>query len=424
MKKLLITLFVLLASTFVNAESRIIFSQDFENAVVGTNLLGNVQVQNYNSGGGASWTYDLATGAQAISGNKSAHLNIQSAGDQWWGLQFKVEDPALTTVIKGVKYRILFKIRSSTANNFCQFYVQGQSSFVQEINIPTANVTQDVSIETTAMDNSGVANFMWAFGNYANVGDVWIDDIVVTELDPPTYTPLNYLENFNSVVPGTSNVGDFEVANYGNGAWTFGVEQVGTDPANKCVRFDVTQNSDDWWTLQFKNVKLSTIKGKQYIIGFKAKSDIPNSILFRIEGTTLFEQRVNLTNAFQSFSIESTPVDATGPANFMWAFGKPTILGTFWLDDITIQEKGIASSLGNIHNPSPVKMKFVNNEIQFLSDTHAQVFVYDLTGVLVAQRLIDGANCSIPVKNEYKILIVKCVDENGNISCNKLISQD
>ena len=188
MKKLLLILFILLSSTILFAQSRIIYSQDFESAVVGTNLLGNMQVQNYNAGGGAAWTYDLATGVQALSGSKSAHLNIQNPGNQWWGLQFKVENAALSTVVKGMSYNITFKIKSSTSNNKFQFYVQGQSVFEQDITIPTANVTQVVSIDTTPMDNSGTANFLWAFGYNPNVGDVWIDDIVITE----KYTPINF----------------------------------------------------------------------------------------------------------------------------------------------------------------------------------------------------------------------------------------
>jgi len=254
---------------------------------------------------------------------------------------------------------------------------------------------------------------------------VWIDDIVVTELNSPTFTPVNFSENFNTAESGTANISDFEVANYGNGTWTFGLEQVGSDLTNKCARFDITQNSDDWWTLQFKNTKLSTIKGKQYIIGFKAKSDIPNSLLFRIEGTALFEKRVDLTgdNTFQSFSIESTSMDASGPANFMWAFGHPTSLGSIWIDDITIQEKGTTTILNSDENLSSTKMKLANKEIQFFSYIHAQVYVYDLSGILIAQQTLEGSNCRIPVNNN-KILIVKCVDNSGKVTINKLISQD
>ena len=420
MRKLLFSLIILLSSTILFAESRVIYSQDFESAVAGTDLLGNVQVKNFNTGGGAAWTYDIATGAQVISGSKSAHLNIQNPGNQWWGLQFKVEDAALTTVGKGMSYNVTFKIKSSTSNNKFQFYVQAQSGFVKDITVATANVTQVVSIDTTPMDNSGMANFLWAFGNTANVGDIWIDDIVISEI----YTPINVSENFNTVVPGASNIGDFDLGNFGNGAWTFGVEQVATDPANKCARLNITQNSDDWWTLQFKNTKYNAVKGKQYVIGFQAKSDISNSLLFRMEGVVTFEQRVNLTNSFQSFSIESTAMDASGPVGFMWAMGRPTLLGTIWIDDITIQEKGLTTAVEKINNSTMDKIRFTKGELLFLSDTHAEVLVYDLTGSLITRQKVQGINSQIHLNNNYSAVIVKCVGKNGNISTNKLISEN
>ncbi|MDP4276107.1 MAG: hypothetical protein Q8914_00600 [Bacteroidota bacterium] len=423
MKKIMLLSIVLLAAT-LHAADKVLFTQDFENATVGTDLIGNMQVKNFNSGGGAAWTYDLATGADAISGNASAHINIQQAGDQWWGLQIKFEDPAITTVVKGLKYRISFKIKSSTDNNFCQFYVQAQSSFVQELTIPKANTVQDVTIETTAMDNSGTANFMWAFGNYANAGDIWIDDIVVTELDTPTYTPLDYSENFNTVVPGAAAVGDFDVANFGNGLWNFSLEQVGNDASNKCVRFDITQNSDDWWTLQFKNSKLMVEKGKQYEIGFKAKSNIPNTLLFRIEGTAVFDQRVELTgdDSFQTFTIESTPMDASGPANFMWAFGSPTALGTCWIDDITIREKTPAS-VNQPAQPEALNLYFSGNRIHFLNQLQGTVSIYNLTGSLVAQQHLSGSDCSITVPETNRLLLVKYQDNSGNVIVRKVVNQ-
>jgi len=420
MKKLLISLTVLLSSTILFAESRVIYSQDFESAVAGTDLLGNIQVKNFNAGAGAAWTYDLSTGSQALSGSKSAHLNIQNPGDQWWGLQFKIEDAALTTVGKGMSYNITFKIKSSTSNNKFQFYVQSQSGFEKDITVTTANVTQVVSIDTTPMDNSGVANFLWAFGSNPNIGDIWIDDIVISEI----YTPINVSENFNTVVPGASNIGDFDLGNFGNGAWTFGVEQVAADPANKCARLNITQNSDDWWTLQFKNTKYNAVKGKQYVIGFQAKSDISNSLLFRMEGVVTFEQRVNLTNLFQSFSIESTAMDASGPINFMWAFGRPTLLGTIWIDDITIKEKGLTTAIEKVNNSTMDNIKFTNGGLLFLSDTHAEVLVYDLTGSLIARQRVQGINSQIHLNNNYNALIVKCIDINGIVSTNKLISQN
>ena len=423
MQKFFIVFISLFLVSSLRSEDKVIFSQDFESATVGTDLIGNLQVKNFNAGGGAAWTYDLATGVQAIAGNASAHINIQNPGDQWWGLQLKFEDASFTNVVKGLKYRISFKIKSSTANNYCQFYVQGQSSFVQEVNIPDANVVQDVTIETTAMDNSGTANFMWAFGQYSNTGDIWIDDVVVTELNSTSYVPLNYSEDFDNAVVAASTIADFDVANYGNGLWNFSLEQNGTDPANKCVRLDIMQNSDDWWTLQFKNSKLNVEKGKQYIIDFKAKSDIDNSLLFRIEQTVLFEQRVNVKGdgTFQSFSIESTAMDNSGPANFMWAFGRPTALGTIWLDNISIREKKTSTDVGQHGETQAVNFIFEDDDIRVLSDIQSSVSVYNTLGCLLARKMVSGSGQLIHVNSRDKVLMVVYKDTLGKTVVKKLL---
>lgn len=425
MKKKLLTAIYLLTSLALYSNDKLLFTQDFENVVMGTDLIGNLQVKNFNSGGGAVWSYDLASGSQAISGNASAHINIQNPGNQWWGLQLKFEDAIFTNVIKGLQYKISFKIKSSTANNYCQFYVQGQSSFVQEVNIPDANVVQNVTIQTTAMDNSGTANFMWAFGQYSNVGDIWIDDVVVTELNSPTYTSLDYSENFDNTILGAASIGDFDVANYGNGLWNFSIEQNGSDVANKCAKFVISQNSDDWWTLQFKNTKLNVEKGKQYIIDFKAKSSIPNTLLFRIENTVLFEQSltVNGDGNFQSFSIESTAMDNRGPANFMWAFGRPTNPGTFWLDDIHIREKTISTAINPFKNQLTVDFTFENGNVRMLSDTQTTVCIYNTMGTLLAKKKLNGSGQLIPVKASVGMLVLVCTDNSGRTTVEKLLTK-
>ncbi|MDP4276105.1 MAG: GH32 C-terminal domain-containing protein [Bacteroidota bacterium] len=340
MKKIVLSFAFLFSLLLAKAEERIVYSQNFENATVGTEALDNVQVHNFNAGGGASWTYDLATDDQAISGNKSAHLTIQNAGDQWWGLQFKVEDAALSTVGKGLKYRISFKIKSSTDNNHFQFRMEGTSAFGQDITIPKANVVQEVTLESTPMEGTGTANFLWAFGYESNPGEIWIDDIVVTEL----YTPLNFSENFDHTTTTASTIGDFSLGNYEGSAWTFGVEPVGKDTTNKCVGLNITENSVDWWVLQYKVEKFPVIKDKQYIIKFKAKSGLPNLFNFRVEGTSDYMTMLTTkggNGAFDEYTCETPPMQRSGVANFLWAFGKPTKPDKFYLDDISFQEKPV-----------------------------------------------------------------------------------
>jgi hypothetical protein len=425
MKKLLFSLIILLSSTILFAQDKIIFSQDFESAAAGTDLLGNVQVKNFNAGGGAAWTYDIATGATAISGSKSAHLNIQNAGDQWWGLQFKVEDPALTTVIAGKSYKITFKIKSSTPNNKFQFRCEGQNSFQQDVTVTTANVTQVVSIDTSPMNGSGVANFLWAFGLNSNVGDIWIDDIVITELavavipvDPPVKLVSVYSENFENASVGVTTLGNANAMNYGGGAvWTFGLETNYPITGLKSGYFNVTNTGSEWWTLQYRiDSKFPVTAGLKYKVTFKIQSSVANTIMFKVQDVVDFTKTLSLKGGYEieSFSIITSAVDrSAGTANFMWVFGNPAVPAEIWIDDIVIEEMQLVPNSVIERSIDKVKVWSTGNEIIIDSPELGSATVYSITGQKILSTPLNvSGRTSVTISNN-KIVLVQLKAADG-----------
>ena len=429
MKKLLFSFIILLSSTILFAQDKIIFSQDFESAAAGTDLLGNVQVKNFNAGGGAAWTYDIATGATATSGSKSAHLNIQNAGDQWWGLQFKVEDPALTTVIAGKSYKITFKIKSSTPNNKFQFRCEGQNSFQQDVTVTTANVTQVVSIDTSPMNGSGVANFLWAFGLNSNVGDIWIDDIVITELavavipvDPPVNLVSVFSENFENATVGTNNIGNTEAFNYGasNGktsAWDFGLETNYPITGKKSAHLNITNAGQDWWNLQYKiDSKFPVTAGLKYKVTFKIQSSLATKVTFKVQALQDFTQELNLKGGYdiETFSIISNKMDASGGnANFIWGFGNPGVPAEVWIDDIVIEEMQLVPNSVIERSIEIVKVWSIRNEIIIDSPELCSASVYSITGQKIFSTPLNvTGRTSINISNN-KFVLVKLTSTNG-----------
>jgi hypothetical protein len=420
MKKLLFSTIILLSSTMFFAQDKVIFSQDFESSAAGTELLGNFQVKNFNAGGGSAWTYDIATGVTAISGGNSAHLNIQNAGDQWWGLQFKVEDAALTSVIGGKSYNISFKIKSSTANNKFQFHVQGQSSFAKDITVATANVTEVVSIDTSPMTTSGVANFLWAFGKNPNVGDIWIDDIVITELAvavfpvEPTFNLVEvFSENFENATVGPandpSNLGNTGAFNFGGGAvWTYGLETNYPITGTKSAYLNITNTGSDWWTLQYKiDSKFPVTAGLKYKVTFKIQSSVANTILFKVQDVVDFTQTLNLKGAYdvETFSIVTSAVDrSAGTANFMWAFGTPGVPAEVWIDDIVIEEMQPVLSV-NERSIDKVKVWSAANEIIIDSSERGSATVYSITGQKILSTPYASGRTSLPIANNTFVLV-------------------
>jgi hypothetical protein len=421
MKKLLFSFIVLLSSSILFAQDKMIFSQDFESAVDGNELLGNFQVKNFNAAGGSAWTYDIATGGTAISGSNSAHLNIQNSGDQWWGLQFKVEDAALTTVVTGKSYNITFKIKSSTANNKFEFHVQGQSAFVKDVTVTAANVTEVVSIDTSPMTGSGVANFLWAFGKNANVGDIWIDDIVITELavavipvDPPTVLVSVFSEDFENATVGPNNIGNTEAFNYGasNGttsAWNFGLETIYPITGAKSAYLNVSNTGTEWWNLQYKiDSKFPVTAGLKYKVTFKIQSKLATKVTFKVQALQDFTQELNLKGGYETetFSIIVNRMDGSGGnANFIWGFGNPGVPTEVWIDDIVIEEMQLVPLSVIERSIDKVKIWSAANEIIIDSPERGAATVYSITGQKILSTTYTSGRTSLPIANNTFVLV-------------------
>ncbi len=177
---------------FRNSDNPSSYKQDFEEAAVGDESIGDVLVINYNPGGGAQWTHSITNGTAALAGEKSACLDILHPGNEWWGLQFKVQDAHLSYVKQGYRYRISFKIKSETPSNYFGFHMEVTCGYSQPVYLPEANVTYPISIESPPMDKSGIANFLWSFGRYTNTGKIWIDDICIEEFEDTVPSFSNY----------------------------------------------------------------------------------------------------------------------------------------------------------------------------------------------------------------------------------------
>lgn len=439
MKKLLFSSIILLSSTIFFAQDRVIYSQNFESAVAGNELLGDVKVKNFNAAAGSAWTYDIATGGAAISGSKSAYLNISNAANEWWGLQFIIEDAALTTVVAGKSYNISFKIKSSTANNKFRFSVEGRSGFVKDVTVTAANVTQVVSIDSSPMDSSGVANFLWAFGKNANVGEIWIDDIVITELavavvpvDPPFTLVSVYSENFENATVGPQsdpliNLGKTGAFNYGGGAvWTYGLETNYPITGTKSAYLNITNTGSDWWTLQYKiDSQFPVTEGLKYKITFKIQSKVVTKVTFKVQALQNFTQELTLKGGYETetISIISNRMDASGPnANFIWGFGNPAVPTEVWIDDIVIEEMRTEALSVIDRSFEKVKVWSAANEIIIDSPELGSATVYSITGQKILSTSYTSGRTSLPIANN-KIVLVQLKDANGATKIVKLLTK-
>lgn len=173
-----LTLFVLSILSFsLFSQNKVVYSEDFENATVTATTLGNANAMNY--GGGAIWNFGLETN-YPITGSKSGYFNVTNTGSDWWTLQYRIDSKF--QVIQGLQYKVKFKIQSSVANTIL-FKVQDTEDFTQTLKLKGGYEIETYSIITAPMDRSaGTSNFMWAFGTPAVPTEIWIDDIVIEEI--------------------------------------------------------------------------------------------------------------------------------------------------------------------------------------------------------------------------------------------------
>ena len=190
MKKIMLLLMVISITMTLSAADKVVYSENFENATVGKTTLGNADAMNY--GAGAAWTFGIETN-YPISGAKSGYFNVTNPGTEWWALQYRIDSKFPVT--QGIQYKITFKIQSSVANNI-MFKVQDTQDFTKNLSLKGGYDIEEYSIVIPPMDRTAnTANFMFAFGAPAVPAEIWIDDIVIEELQSTTGINENLYEN-------------------------------------------------------------------------------------------------------------------------------------------------------------------------------------------------------------------------------------
>ena len=385
-------------------------SEDFNNVELIGNNLGDFELGTY----AGSWDYGLEVDPLDIN-NK--FLRLQPIEDaEWWAYQFR---NLKYYVNQGQKYKVQFKAKSDVPNTI-QFRLEAATGFQISIPLSGEDTFETVSFVTTPSENSGMVGVLWAFGLPTVVGSsIWIDDIVITEVIVPELIEIS--EDFETNTIDDVFIGDFEFGTYGDGIWDYAIEE---EAGNKFLRMNIGDNPD-WWAFQFKTSIYRTLKGKEYTATFKARSSVDNVFRFRAERNVNFDYDVELSasNDFESFTIDTSPIENDGVTNFIFGFGQPTIIGSVIdIDDIVIKPKSVESSIiptPKLTNTIPVL--FRDNRLEFPANLQANVQVYDLRGILVTQGAVGvGAN-TIPVKNDYRTLIVKITDNQGIITITKVL---
>ena len=383
--------------------------EDFETNTIIDDAIGDFGFETH--GDNSTWTYAIEEEA----GNKFLRLNIGENTD-WWAFQFKTEKYRTT---QGKQYTISFKARSSVANEIW-FQAERNIDHGFTVELSEGSEFKTFTFDTKPMDSDGVTKFLLGFGVPTVVGSIIdLDDIVIKEMAAPEPPELVEIwEDFETNTIDGEALGHFVFGTY-EGDWTYAIEE---EAGNKHLRLDIGENPD-WWAHQFKTNTHRTLEGKEYSIQFKAKSPVENKITVRAEWNVDFQTTVTFTGGteYETFTVHTPPVDKDGLTNFILGFGKPTVVGsTIYIDDIKItpkEETGIPA----IGAKAGVSVWYSDNRLIFPVELQANVWVYDILGSFVAQGRIGAGVNTLAINNDYRILIVKVADKEGNITTSKVM---
>jgi len=239
------------------------------------------------SAGQENWTPAITTpGAATTSFAKNAAVfNITNVGDENWNVQLKQSG---LNLVEGEKY-VLKVVIESAVTRFVDYCCMGNADtkyayYAGASEELTANVEKTLVKEFTMSGNDANADFVLSLGKIANrttnPGTVTVKSISLCKIKE---TP----EEDNTVTTDELLVNrDFSE---GQEPWFMSVTDsdgaaATADFSNGYAEVDVTNVGSQTWHIQLKQAGVKLVKGQEYILYLKAKSDVTRNVDYCLQG--------------------------------------------------------------------------------------------------------------------------------------------
>lgn len=239
------------------------------------------------SAGQENWTAAItAPGAATTSFAKNAAVfNITNVGDENWNVQLKQSG---LNLVDGEKY-VLKVVLESNVTRFVDYCCMGNKDtnyayYAGSSEELTANVEKTLVKEFTMTGNDANADFVLSLGKIVNQatnpGTVTVKSVSLCKMNE---TP----EEDNTVTTDELLVNrDFSK---GQDPWFMSVTDsdgaaATADFSNGCAEVDVTNVGTEPWHIQLKQAGVKLVKGQEYILYLKAKSDVTRNVDYCLQG--------------------------------------------------------------------------------------------------------------------------------------------
>ena len=211
---------------------------------------------------------------------------------------------------------------------------------------PWSNVTETVNLTpewqthslTFTASSFGHENSRALFDMGAELGEVWLDDITLVEVES---TNSNTDDAFDA---GLLTNGDFTD---GIDAWVGNAANPQDDGSgSNIVNYANVETAGDPWNVNLSQV-VSIDQGKSYVLKFKAKSngnrELITGIGLNMDPWTNVVQTLNLTTEWQPFELTLSAADF-GNVNSRVLFDMGSAVGEVLIDDVSLMEASVATA--------------------------------------------------------------------------------
>jgi len=378
--------------------------------------------------GGANATF--VTDADAFEAKKSLRINVTNLSGQFWNIQ--VYTNSMKTVVDH-NYVISFwakanngqKIDVKMADTFNNAWTNGEKQFT------LTNQWKRYFLETTSNvtgTNSALLTFMMG----RSIGDYWLDNIVIADMDTLNYT-TNLPTLLNTTYSSQLKNADFEVNGLEN--WSISGDasllNSGAKNGTNAVRIATAAASALDYNSYIKQTNITLAANKTYLVSFWAKSNNLQYLKSMVASNELpitAEFTTKLSKDWKRYQYS-----ITAPSNWNIDSNKATLFfgasyqqGIFDIDDVIVTnseataDAGTTTALATI-SQNDLKCIANHGSIQVFGDNFTKYEIVNLSGQLVVTGMLQGGKAQFQTTINNGLYIAKFTKFDGKIVSNKLL---
>ena len=293
---------------------------------------------------------------EEIDGKNFARTDITNPGNQLYSLQM-IQNLSLGN---GGKYKVSFDAKSTEPRSIMVKAGAGGSrgwvKYSNEVPFNLTNELQSYEFTFDMLNETDIASRLEfnLGGNGTNsvwIGNVRVEDITGTSVNPDA--PKQPLPDGNHVYNGTFDQGGMDRLTF----WNFSVDDAAAAASvseeTRELRVAIEDGGSYPEAVQLNQQGMYLVKGNDYKLSFKARSDEPRTIqasLLNVDGSQNYSEikTIELTSNMEENTFEFTMPEDVSDSEAQLVFNFGDVDGDVYLDDVVLLKTSNIPDYGNI----------------------------------------------------------------------------